>query len=105
MITERQDGDADIGYLTGISLPFKWVIFPADGKVTALSTNQVRGAGRGAGQRARHQVIVNDGTWSKSIIDSIRGKAWRKGASASPTWRTRRGGWKAKFLTRLTTGF
>ena len=42
MITERQDGDADVEYLTGITLPFKWVILPLDGKVTALSTNQIR---------------------------------------------------------------
>jgi Xaa-Pro aminopeptidase len=75
MITERQDGDADVEYLTGISLPFKWVIFPLDGKVTALSTNQIRGAKEeDVAKEHGIEVIVNDGTWSKSIIESIRAK-------------------------------
>lgn len=35
MIHDRQDGDADVQYLTGI--PAGWVIIPADGKITAIS--------------------------------------------------------------------
>ncbi|HEY1865514.1 MAG TPA: M24 family metallopeptidase [Candidatus Acidoferrales bacterium] len=75
MITERQDGDADVEYLTGISLPFKWTIFPVDGKVTALSSNQIRGAKEEKLAEERGiEVIVNDGNWSKAIIASLREK-------------------------------
>jgi Xaa-Pro aminopeptidase len=35
MIHDRQDGDADVQYLTGI--PAGWVIIPAEGKITAIS--------------------------------------------------------------------
>jgi Xaa-Pro dipeptidase len=36
MIRDRQDGDADVQYLVGI--PAGWVIFPLNGKVTAISS-------------------------------------------------------------------
>jgi Xaa-Pro dipeptidase len=36
MIRDRQDGDADVQYLVGI--PAGWVIFPIEGKVTAISS-------------------------------------------------------------------
>ncbi len=36
MIHDRQDGDADVQYLTGI--PAGWVVLPADGKITAISS-------------------------------------------------------------------
>jgi Xaa-Pro aminopeptidase len=75
MIVERQDGDADIEYLTGINLPFKWVVFPLEGKVTAISTNQVRGTREEKLSEERGiEVRVVDGPWSASIIDSLREK-------------------------------
>ena len=75
MITERQDGDADVEYLTGISLPLKWVIFPIEGKVTALSTAQVRGTPEEKLCQERGiEIRVNDGSWSRSIIDSVHEK-------------------------------
>ncbi len=36
MIRDRQDGDADVQYLTGI--PAGWVVFPIEGKITAISS-------------------------------------------------------------------
>jgi Xaa-Pro dipeptidase len=36
MIHDRQDGDADVQYLVGI--PAGWVILPAEGKITAISS-------------------------------------------------------------------
>lgn len=36
MIHDRQDGDADVQYLVGI--PAGWVIVPAEGKITAISS-------------------------------------------------------------------
>jgi Xaa-Pro dipeptidase len=36
MIHDRQDGDADVQYLTGI--PAGWAIVPAEGKITAISS-------------------------------------------------------------------
>jgi Xaa-Pro dipeptidase len=36
MIHDRQDGDADVQYLTGI--PAGWAIIPAEGKITAISS-------------------------------------------------------------------
>jgi Xaa-Pro aminopeptidase len=75
MIVERQDGDADIEYLTGINLPFKWVVFPLEGKVTAISTNQVRGTREEKLSEERGiELRVVDGPWSASIIDSLREK-------------------------------
>jgi len=73
MISERQDGDADIEYLTGISLPFKWVVLPIEGKVTAVSTNQVKGAREEKISQERGiDVRIVDGPWSASIIDAMR---------------------------------
>ena len=75
MITERQDGDADVEYLTGVSLPLKWVILPVDGKVTALSSNQLRGAPEEKLCQDRGiEVRINNGKWSAAIIDSLREK-------------------------------
>jgi len=36
LIRDRQDGDADVQYLVGI--PAGWVIVPAEGKITAISS-------------------------------------------------------------------
>ena len=75
MITERQDGDADVEYLTGITLPFKWVIFPLDGKVTALSTNQIRREPEEKLAQDRGiEIKISDSSWSKGIIDSLKEK-------------------------------
>jgi Xaa-Pro aminopeptidase len=72
MITERQDGDADVEYLTGITLPFKWVLLPYEGKVTAFSTNQVRGTKEEKLCRDRDiELRIVNGPWSKAIIDSM----------------------------------
>jgi Xaa-Pro aminopeptidase len=72
MISERQDGDADIEYLTGISLPFKWVILPIEGKVTALSTNQVRGAREEKLSQERGIDVRMVDVWSAGIIDAMK---------------------------------
>ena len=73
MISERQDGDADIEYLTGISLPYKWVVLPIEGKVAAISTNQVKGAREEKLSQERGiDVRIVDGPWSASIIDVMR---------------------------------
>ena len=68
MITERQDGDADVEYLTGITLPFKWVVLPYEGKVTAFSTQQVEG--RTEEQLCKDRGIdlrVARGPWSAEL--------------------------------------
>ena len=77
MIAERIDGDADVEWLTGNSLPFKYVIFPLEGKITVISTGQVRGtpeeklcADRGIEISIPQEVAV----WSAAIIDSLREK-------------------------------
>src|SRR5580658_3210053 len=79
MITERQDGDADVEYLTGITLPFKWVIFPLDGKVTVLSTNQVRREPEEKLSQDRGIEIKISDVWSKGIIDSLKEKGLASG--------------------------
>ena len=73
MIIERQDGDADVEYLTGITLPFKWVIFPLDGKVTVLSTGQIRREPEEKLAQDRGiEIKISDSSWSKGIIDSLK---------------------------------
>jgi Xaa-Pro aminopeptidase len=73
MISERQDGDADIEYLTGISLPFKWLVLPMEGKVTAVSTNQVKGTREEKLSQERGiDVRIVEGAWSAPIIDAMR---------------------------------
>jgi Xaa-Pro aminopeptidase len=73
MITERLDGDADVEYLTGISLPFKWVVFPYEGKVTVISTNQVKGTrDEKLTQERGIDIRFVDGPWSASMIDVLR---------------------------------
>lgn len=76
MIKERQDGDADVEYLTGNNLPFKWVVFPYEGTVTAVTTGQVRGAPeqKRSAQYGIELVFEKDGLWSASLIDSLRAK-------------------------------
>ncbi|MGH9689712.1 MAG: M24 family metallopeptidase [Candidatus Acidiferrales bacterium] len=75
MISERIDGDADVEWFTGNSLPFKYVILPLEGKVTAFSTAQVRGtpeekmaAERGIDLR----IVPGEQMWSAPMIDSLR---------------------------------
>lgn len=72
MISERQDGDADIEYLTGISLPYKWVVLPIEGKVTALSTNQVKGTREEKLSQQRGIDIRVVEVWSEGLIDAMR---------------------------------
>jgi Xaa-Pro aminopeptidase len=72
MISERQDGDADIEYLTGISLPFKWVVLPVEGKVTALSTNQIKGAREEKLSQERGIDVRVVDVWSAGIIDAMK---------------------------------
>jgi Xaa-Pro aminopeptidase len=73
MIAERMDGDADIEYLTGISLPFKWVVFPYEGKVTVISTNQVKGPREEKlAQERGIDIRFVEGPWSASILDALR---------------------------------
>lgn len=72
MISERQDGDADIEYLTGISLPFKWVILPLQGKVTALSTNQIKGAREEKLSQERGIEVRVVDAWSEGIIEATK---------------------------------
>ena len=77
MIAERMDGDADVEWLTGNSLPFKYVIFPVEGKITALSTAQVRGTPEEklcADRGIEISVPQEAGVWSAAIIDSLREK-------------------------------
>ena len=77
MIAERMDGDADVEWLTGNSLPFKFVVFPLEGAITAFSTGQVRrtpeekmAADRGIDLR----IAKGAGLWSDAIIDCLREK-------------------------------
>jgi len=79
MITERQDGDADVEYLTGITLPLKWVILPLDGKVTALSTNQIRREPEEKLAQDRGIEVKIIDVWSKGIIDSLKEKGLASG--------------------------
>jgi Xaa-Pro aminopeptidase len=72
MISERQDGDADIEYLTGISLPYKWLVLPIEGKVTALSTNQVKGTREEKLSQERGIDIRVVEVWSEGLIDAMR---------------------------------
>ncbi len=72
MISERQDGDADIEYLTGITLPFKWVVLPMEGKVTALSTNQIRGAREEKLSQERGIDVRIADVWSEGIIGAMK---------------------------------
>src|SRR6202521_162208 len=72
MIVERQDGDADIEYLTGINLPFKWVVFPLEGKVTAVSTNQIKGAREEKLSQERGIDVRVIDVWSEGIIDAMK---------------------------------
>jgi Xaa-Pro aminopeptidase len=72
MISERQDGDADIEYLTGISLPYKWVILPLEGKVTALSTNQIKSAREEKLSQERGIDVRIVDAWSEGIIDAMK---------------------------------
>jgi Xaa-Pro aminopeptidase len=73
MITERMDGDADVEFLTGVSLPFKWVVFPYEGKVTGISTNQVKGTREEKLAQDRGiEIRFVEGPWSASIIDALR---------------------------------
>jgi Xaa-Pro aminopeptidase len=77
MIAERMDGDADVEWLSGNSLPFKFVVFPFEGAMTAFSTGQVRrtpeekmAADRGIDLR----IAKGAGLWSDAIIDCLREK-------------------------------
>ena len=85
MIPERPDGDADVQYLTGI--PAGWVVFPYEGKITAISTGQLKPLL--ALKRPVHGIVLTsmyaqnskdieirfteeEGAWSGPIIDCLR---------------------------------
>jgi Xaa-Pro aminopeptidase len=84
MIHDRQDGDADVQYLTGI--PAGWVIIPAEGKITAISN---RVGSLLAEKRPIPGLVMTtmfadnapdievrysdeEGLWSPSIIDCLK---------------------------------
>ena len=84
MIHDRQDGDADVQYLTGI--PAGWVIIPAEGKITAISS---RVGSLLAEKRPIPGLVMTtifadnapdievrysdeEGLWSPSIIDCLK---------------------------------
>jgi Xaa-Pro aminopeptidase len=84
MIRDRQDGDADVQYLTGI--PAGWVVFPVEGKITAISS---RVAPLLAEKRPIPGLVMTtmfadnapdievrfseeEGLWSPVIIDCLR---------------------------------
>lgn len=84
MIHDRQDGDADVQYLTGI--PAGWVIIPAEGKITTISS---RVGSLLAEKRPIPGLILTtlfaekapeievrfsdeEGLWSPSIIDCLK---------------------------------
>lgn len=78
MIAERQDGDADVEWLTGNSLPFKYVIFPVEGKITAISTAQVRGTPEekmAAERGIEIKVVRGRGVWSEAIVATLNEKS------------------------------
>lgn len=85
MIPERPDGDADVQYLTGI--PAGWVVVPYEGKITAISTGQLKpllalkGPVRGLVLTSMYADSLKDieirfteeeGAWSGPIIDCLR---------------------------------
>ena len=84
MIHDRQDGDADVQYLTGI--PAGWAIVPAEGKITAISS---RVGSLLAEKRPIPGLVMTtlfadnapdievrfadeEGLWSPSIIDCLK---------------------------------
>jgi len=84
MIHDRQDGDADVQYLVGI--PAGWVIVPAEGKITAISS---RIGSLLADKRPIPGIVMTtmfadnapdievrfsdeEGLWSPSIIDCLK---------------------------------
>jgi len=84
MIHDRQDGDADVQYLTGI--PAGWVIVPAEGKITAISS---RVGSLLAEKRPLPGLVMTtmfadnapdievrfsdeEGLWSPSLIDCLK---------------------------------
>jgi Xaa-Pro dipeptidase len=84
MIHDRQDGDADVQYLAGI--PAGWVMVPAEGKITAISS---RIGSLLADKRPIPGIVMTtmfadnasdievrfsdeEGLWSPSIIDYLK---------------------------------
>jgi Xaa-Pro aminopeptidase len=84
MIHDRQDGDADVQYLTGI--PAGWVVLPLEGKITAISS---RVGSLLAEKRPTPGLVMTtlfadnasdievrfsdeEGLWSPSIIDCLK---------------------------------
>jgi len=81
MIAERIEGDADVQYLTGI--PAGWVVLPYEGKVTAITTGQIKPLwGEKKPVAGVIQFVdsaqdldvrfVGEGLWSRVIIDRLR---------------------------------
>jgi Xaa-Pro aminopeptidase len=91
MIRDRQDGDADVQYLVGI--PAGWVIFPIEGKITAVSS---RIENLLAEKKPLSGIVLTtlfaenapdievrftreEGLWSPTIIDVLRERKMEQG--------------------------
>jgi Xaa-Pro dipeptidase len=74
IVPERPEGNADIKYLT--EMPAGWVVFPLNGKVTAITADaQTRGKeGGNEGPEIETRGIEEDGVWSPAVIDVLREK-------------------------------
>lgn len=73
MIMERMDGDIDVEWLTGHSLPFKFVVLPYEGTVTAITDGRIRNTPEEEWTKERRiEVrIPAGGVWSAAIIDVL----------------------------------
>jgi len=76
MILERMDGDIDVEWLTGNSLPFKYVVLPYEGTVTAITDSRIRNTPEEQWTKERGiDVRIPEGDrWSAAIVDCLRDK-------------------------------
>jgi len=76
MVMERLDGDMDVEWLTGHSLPFKFVVLPYEGTVTAISGGKIRRTPeeKWTEERGIEVRFPEQGRWSGAIIDCLREK-------------------------------
>jgi len=76
MVMERVDGDLDVEWLTGHNLPFKFVILPYEGTVTAISGGKIRNTPeeQWTAERGIEVRFVSGGQWSAAIVESLREK-------------------------------
>ena len=66
LVPERADGNADVKYLTERSAA--WVVFPYEGKVTAIG----EGDGGGSPGEDIQMRAAAEGLWSKAVMDTLR---------------------------------